>query len=93
MLFRAYNLSGLFFRNKTVVALILGSHMFFSSMINICRVPRKLFEHEAARPSCKRLPRDPANINAMEQTCVIVILAFYLIPVSNRTENAGKFLK
>ena len=30
--------------------LIKGSHMFFSC-INICRVQRKLFEHEANRPS------------------------------------------
>ena len=36
------------------------------------------------KPHCrvfKCLPRDPANVNAMKQTCVIVILAFYLIPV------------
>ena len=33
-------------------------HVF--SCINICQVARKLF---------KPLPRDPANVNAMEQTC------------------------
>ena len=26
------------------------------------------------------LPRDPANVNALKQTCLIVILAFYMIP-------------
>ena len=26
----------------------------------------------------KLLPRDPANVNALKQTCVIVILAFYI---------------
>ena len=44
------------------------THVF--SCINICRVPRKLFEHEAVRP------RDPASVYAMKQTCVIVILAY-----------------
>ena len=47
--------------------------MFFSC-INICRVPRMLFEHEADRPSVQHHPRDPASVNAMKQTCVIVIL-------------------
>ena len=32
----------------------------------------------------KDLPRDPANVNAMKQTCVIVILAFKInLPDSN----------
>ena len=41
--------------------------MFFSC-INICWVPRKLFEHEAVRPF-KHLPGDLASVNAMKQTC------------------------
>ena len=49
------------------------THVF--SCINICRVPRMLFEHEADRPSVQHHPRDPASVNAMKQTCVIVILA------------------
>ena len=44
------------------------THVF--SCINICWVPRKLFEHEAVRQ------RDPASVNAMKQTCVIVILPY-----------------
>ena len=44
-----------------------------------------LFEHEADRPSVQHHPRDPASVNAMKQTCVIVILAF-------RTEKAAKTL-
>ena len=33
------------------------------SCINICRVPRKLFEYEAPRPNTFKLPpRDPANV-------------------------------
>ena len=35
--------------------------------INICRVPRKKFEHSAFRPCgnvFQQLPRDPANVNA-----------------------------
>ena len=45
------------------------THVF--SCINICRVPMKLgrvFKHR---------PRDPASVNAMKQTCVIVILAYF----------------
>ena len=52
-------------------------HVF--SCINICRVPRKLFEHEAARPNVQTFPRYPANVNALKQTNLIVILAFYMI--------------
>ena len=39
------------------------------------------------------LPRDPASVNAMKQTCVIVIFAF--LPDSNQkpTENTAKTLK
>ena len=32
------------------------------------------------KPLGKLLPRDPANVNALKQICVIVILAFYMIP-------------
>ena len=55
---------------------IIGiTHVF--SCINICRVPRMLFEHEADRPSVQHHPRDPASVNAIKQTCVIVILAYF----------------
>ena len=50
--------------------------MFFSC-INICRAPRKLFEHEAIRPSVQTSAEDLASVNAMKQTCVIVILAYF----------------
>ena len=53
------------------------THVF--SCINICRVPRMLFEHEADRPSVQYHPRDPASVNAMKQTCVIVILAYFTL--------------
>ena len=53
------------------------THAF--SCINICWVPRMLFEHEADRPSVQRHPRDPASVNAMKQTCVIVILAYFTL--------------
>ena len=33
-----------------------------------------LFELEADRPSVQHHPRDPASVNAMKQTCVLVIL-------------------
>ena len=38
----------------------------------------------------KHLPRDPANVNAMKQTYMIVILAYLLIHLLNRIENAVK---
>ena len=58
--------------------IIIGiTHVF--SCINICRVPRMLFEHEADRPSVQHHPRDPASVNAMKQTCVIVILAYFYL--------------
>ena len=53
------------------------THVF--SCINICRIPRMLFEHEADRPSVQHHPRDPASVNAMKQTCVIVILAYFTL--------------
>ena len=49
------------------------------SCINICRVPRKLFEHEAARPNVQTSTEGPGK-SALKQTCLIVILAFYMIP-------------
>ena len=68
---------------------IIGiTHVF--SCINICRVPRMLFEHEADRPSVQHHPRDPASVNAMIQTCVIVILAYLPYSSPIRTENAAK---
>ena len=53
------------------------THVF--SCINICRVPRMLFEREADRPSVQHHPRDPASVNAMKQTCVIVILVYFTL--------------
>ena len=41
----------------------------------------------------KDLPRDPATVNAMKQTCMLVILAYLLTPLLNRIENAVKLLK
>ena len=53
-----------------------------------------LFEHEADRLSVQHHPRDPASVNAMKQTCVIVILAYFTLPYSSsiRAENAAKTL-
>ena len=51
------------------------THVF--SCINICRIPKALFEREAAGWRFKHLKRDPANVSA-----------FYLIP-----ENDGNSLK
>ena len=51
-----------------------------------------LFKHEADRPSDQGHPRDPASVNAMKQTCVIVIL--HILPYSSpiHTEKAAKTL-
>ena len=59
--------------NFSILSNIGITHVF--SCINICRVPRMLFEHEADKPSVQHHPRDPASVNAMKQTYVIVILA------------------
>ena len=77
-------------------------HVFFSinigithvfSCINICLVPRMLFEHKADRPRVQHHPRDLASVNAMKQTCVIVILAYFtLITAQFCTENAAETL-
>ena len=64
-------------------------HVF--SCINICLVS-KLFEFEAAR-LFKHVPRDLENVNAMKQRCMIVILAYLLIPLLKRIENTVKLLK
>ena len=64
-------------RNECPCKNIGITHVF--SCINICRVPRMLFEHEADRPSVQHHPRDPASVNAMKQTCVIVILAYFTL--------------
>ena len=40
----------------------------------------------------KHLPRDPANVNAMKHTCVIVILAYFTLFQQIRTENAANTL-
>ena len=63
------------------------------SCINICRIPRKLFEHEAAGWVFKHLSRDPANVNALKQTCLIIILAFYMIPWKLASKMPEKSLK
>ena len=38
----------------------------------------------------KHLPRDPASVNAMKQTCVIVILAYFTNSNQIHTENTAK---
>ena len=53
-------------------------HVF--SYINICRVSRKLFGLEA-------------NIDAVKQTCMLLILAYLLIRLLNCLENAVELLK
>ena len=44
---------------KMFIANIGITHVF--SCINICRVPRKLFEHEAARPSVQTSSKGPGK--------------------------------
>ena len=52
------------------------THVF--ACINSCRVQRKVFEHKADRPSAPTSPEGP-SVNAMKQTCVIVILAYFTL--------------
>ena len=60
------------------------------SYISICRVQRKLFEHEAARPGIQTSPETLvlASVNAMKKACVIVILCVLPDPNQNHTECA-----
>ena len=45
------------YTNRFLLCKNIGiTHVF--SFINICRVPRMLFEHEAERPSVQHHPRD-----------------------------------
>ena len=39
---------------------------------------RTLFEHEAVRPSAQTLFEALGTVNAMQQKCVIVILAYFI---------------
>ena len=48
---------------------------------------RKLFEHELLGRVFKHRHRDPASVDAMKQTCVIVILAYLPDFSFNRAEN------
>ena len=59
----------------------------------------RLFLFAGSRGSClnsrplgrvfKHLPRDPTSVNAMKQTCVIVILAYLPDLSINRAENVA----
>ena len=51
------------------------THVF--SCINIYRVPWTLFDHGEIRSSVQTSLSDLASVNAMKQTCVIVILAYF----------------
>ena len=58
------------------------------SCINICHVAMMLFEHEADRQSVQHHPRDPASVNAMKQTYVIVyILAYFTLFQPNESPD------
>ena len=50
-----------------------------------------MFEYEDAKLSVQSSSRDPANVNALKQTCVIVILAFYRVPIENGKQNSMIF--
>ena len=78
------------YTNKRLCKNIGITYVF--SGINICRVPRELFEHGADRPSVQTSSEGPGKNACNETTCVIVIpCIFYLF---NRicTENAVKTL-
>ena len=55
---------------------IIGiTHVF--SCIDICVVPRNCLNTRPIGRVLTHLLRDPASVNAMKQTCVIVILAYF----------------
>ena len=47
-------------RSSIVLTYLIIGNTFFSC-INICRVPRKMFEHEANRPSLQTSPEGPGK--------------------------------
>ena len=53
--------------------------MFFSC-INICQDLRKLFEQEVLRQSAQTSSDGHENVDALQQTYVIVILALSILP-------------
>ena len=65
-------------RDPKALGLIMGSHMLFHA-----------FTFAGSRESCsktrpigrvlKHIPRDLVSVNAMKQTCVIVILAYFTL--------------
>ena len=69
--------------------------MFFHALTfaKIARSRGSCFNSRPLGRKFKHLPRDPANPNAMKQMCMILILAYLLIPLLNRIENAVKWLK
>ena len=58
---------------------IWGSYMFFHALTFAGSQGSCLNMRPLGR-MFKLLPKDPANVNALKQTCLIVILAFYMIP-------------
>ena len=53
--------------------------MFYHALTFAGSRLRMVFEHEADRPSVQHHSRDPESVNAMKQTCVIVILAYFTL--------------
>ena len=66
------------------------THVF--SCINICRVSGCCLNTRLIRRVFKHLPRDPASVNAMKQTCVIIILAYFTLFLPNSHQHAAKTL-
>ena len=57
---------------------IWGSHMFFHA-ITFARSRGSCLNKRPIGRVFKHGPRDPASVNAMKQTCVIVILAYFTL--------------
>ena len=54
--------------------IIIGiKHVF--PCINVCQVPRKLLKTEAEGRGFQQLPRDLANVNALEKQYLIAVIA------------------
>ena len=62
--------------NVAAVAVVNRSNMFFHALTFAGSRGSCLNTRPIARVF-KHLPRDPARVNAMKQTCVIVILAYF----------------
>ena len=56
-----------------------GDHTCLFHCMNVCQVPRKVFEHSACGLMFKQFPQDPANVDAYTLNCFAICYASLLL--------------